>query len=90
MKNKHNPWILVLFLMAGALIGSFAGEYLSRFPYLAWMSFGGATGYRNLFAFSMNPLLDIRVLKLGLDVSLSINAGSIIGMILGILAYIKI
>lgn len=90
MKNRRNPWVLFLLLLAGAMIGSFAGEALAGFPYFSWVSFGGSNGYRDLFAFSMHPLLDIRVLKLGFDVSLSVNAGSIVGMILGILVYIKV
>lgn len=90
MRNKHNPWVLVVLLMAGTLAGSLAGEFLSQLPYMKWISFGGIDGYRNLFSFSMQPALDLRALKLGLDFSLSVNAGSILGMILGLIAYIRI
>ena len=90
MRNKRNPWVLVVFLLAGALIGGVAGEFLSRFTYFTWMSFGGVDGYRDLFAFSMNPALDLRVLKFGFDVALGVNAGSILGMILAILIFIKV
>ncbi|MCX7711355.1 MAG: DUF4321 domain-containing protein [Clostridia bacterium] len=89
MKNRRNPWVLLLLLLAGALIGGIAGEALVRFPYFQWVSFGGVNGYRDLFAFSMHPALDLRVLKFGFDLSLSINAGSIVGMILGILVYLR-
>jgi len=90
MRNKRNAWVLLILLISGAVIGGLAGEALSRNEFFSWMSFGGVNGYRNLISFSLNPLIDARVLRLGFDFSLSINAGSIIGMLLGILAYTRL
>lgn len=90
MRKKRNPWILLLLILFGALIGGLIGEFLSKYAYFTWMSFGGATGYKNLFAFSLDPAIDFRVIKFGFNVALGINAGSILGMILGILVFLKI
>lgn len=90
MRSRRNPWLLVVLLMAGALIGGICGELLSGYRYFGWMSFGGVNGYRELFSFSLSPAVDLRVLRLGFDLSLKINAGSIIGMLLGFLVFLKL
>lgn len=89
MRNRKNPLILIILLLVGALAGGILGEFLSRYGYFSWMSFGGVNGYKDLFAFSMNPAMDFRVIRFGFDVALKVNAGSIVGMILGILVFIK-
>jgi len=90
MRGKRNPWLLVVLLLAGALIGGFVGEFLSRYPYFTWISFGGTNGYRELFGFSFTPLIDSGTLRLGFDVALRINAGSILGMIISILIFLRL
>ena len=90
MRNRRSPWLFVLLLLAGALVGGLMGEYLSRFAYFSWMSFGGVNGYRDLFAFSLHPALDVRVLRLGFDVALGINGGSILGMLLAIILFFRL
>lgn len=90
MRNKRSPWFLIIFLLFGALIGGFVGQLLSQYPYFAWMSLGGANGYRHLFSFSLDPAFDFHVIRLGFNMVLRINVGSIIGMILGVLIFMKI
>lgn len=90
MRGKRNAWLLLILLLFGALAGGLVGEALSGYEYLRWMSFGGTDGYRNLFAFSLDPLFDTRVLKFGFNMALRINAGSILGMLAGIFVYSKI
>lgn len=90
MRGRRNTWILITLLLAGALAGGLMGEFMSKYPYFEWMSFGGVNGYRELVAISLNPLIDAGVLKLGIDFALRINAGSIIGMIIGVLVFSRI
>lgn len=90
MRSRRNPWILCLLLLVGALVGGVAGEFLSQYPFFKWMSFGGANGYKDLFAFSLNPALDVRVLRFGFDFALRINAGSILGIILAIILFLRV
>ena len=89
MRNRRSPWVLLLLILAGALIGGVAGGILARYPSLAWISLGGANGYRELLAFSMNPLVDTHVIRLGFEFALRVNAGSLLGMILGIILYTR-
>lgn len=89
MRTKRSPWVLFLLLMAGALIGGVAGEYLSQLPYMDWMSFGGVNGYRDLFAVNLDPAFDIRILRFGVDFALKVNAGSLIGIAAGIILFFR-
>ena len=89
MRNRKSPWIMLLLILAGALIGGIAGGILAKYPSLAWISLGGANGYRELIAFSMNPLVDTHVIRLGFEFALRVNAGSLLGMILGIILYTR-
>lgn len=90
MRNRKNPWILVILLLAGAIIGGFAGELLSRYPYFAWMGLGEPGGYKELFAFTLNPAINTGIMRLGFDFALRINAGSIVGMILSVIAFLRL
>lgn len=89
MRNRKSPWTLIILLLSGALLGGIAGELLSQYPFFSWVSLGGTSGYRELFAFSLNPLLDTHVIRLGIDFAFRINAVSLLGMILGTFIYVK-
>lgn len=89
LRNKKSPWVLLLLILAGALIGGIAGGILSQYPSLAWVSLGGTNGYLELFAFSMNPLVDTHVIRLGFEFAFRVNAGSLLGIILGIIIYVR-
>ena len=89
MRNKRNLGILVILLFAGALAGGIAGEFLAQYKNFGWMSFGQVGGYRELFSFSLHPALDLHVIKFGFDFALRVNMGSIIGMILGALLFMR-
>lgn len=90
MRNKRSPWLLIVLILSGALIGGLLSEFLAGNSFFAWMSFGGTNGYRELFSFAFNPLVDSGVIRLGFDLTLRVNAGSILGMILGVLIYMKV
>ena len=90
MRNGRNPWLLVILLLFGALIGGFAGQVLSHYPYFAFMSFGGVNGYRDLFSFSLDPAFDFGIIRFGFNVALKVNAGSVMGMILALILFLKI
>ena len=89
MRNRKSPWVLLITLLVGALVGCIAGELLSGYSGFGWIGLGGANGYRELFSFSLNPLVDTHFMRLGFDVALRINAGSLLGIVLGILVYAK-
>ncbi len=88
MKKNKNALILIILVLMGSLIGGLIGELLSRYPYMAWLSLGGKNGYNDFFSFSLNTI-NLGIIKFGFNLSMRINVGSIIGMITGILIFVK-
>jgi len=86
MKNRRNPRNLVILLMVGALIGGILAEVLSQNAYLSWLNLGGQ---KDLFSLTLNPAIDLRVLRFGFDIAFRVSVGSILGMVLGLLVYFK-
>ncbi|MDD4496408.1 MAG: DUF4321 domain-containing protein [Eubacteriales bacterium] len=89
MRKSKSVWLLIVLVLLGATIGGFIGQLLSKYEFFSWMSLGGSSGYRELFSFSFNPLFDAHVLSMDFGMTLRVNAGSIIGMILAIILYYK-
>lgn len=83
MKEK-NIWILLLFLLAGLVVGGLLGKLASEIPWLWWLS------YEQEFGLSTPLVLDLNVLKLTFGLVIKINVASIIGMILAVFIYKKI
>ena len=82
-KDK-NIWILIVFILAGLVIGGLLGKLASNVPWLWWLY------YEQEFGLS-NPLnLDLSVLNITFGLMFRINVSSIIGMILAIFIYKKI
>ncbi len=81
MKGKTSPWILLLLLLVGAVLGSLLWSLLT--PYLPEafaksLSVGSTAG----------PLqLDLDVFVLTLGFVLKVNIGSALGMILAAIIY---
>ena len=82
--REKNIWILLVFLLAGLVIGGLLGEFASSVSWLGWLSYEKQFGLEN-------PLvLDLSVVKLTFGLMFKINVASIIGMILAIFIYKKI
>ena len=82
--REKNIWILLVFLLAGLVVGGLLGKLASNIPWLWWLSFEEEFGL-------VNPLvLDLNVLKLTFGLMLKINVASIIGMILAVFIYKKV
>ena len=82
--REKNIWILLVFLLAGLVVGGLLGRLASSVSWLWWLSYEQEFGLEN-------PLiLDLSVLKLTFGLMFKINVASIIGMILAIFIYKKI
>ncbi len=82
--KEKNIWILLVFLLAGLVIGGLLGKLASGVPWLWWLS------YEQSFGLESPLLLDFKVLELTLGLMLNINVASIIGMGLAIFIYKKV
>lgn len=82
--REKNIWILLVFLLAGLVVGGLLGKLAADVPWLWWLSYEQQFGLEN-------PLvLDLSVIKLTFGLMFKINVASIIGMILAIFIYKKI
>ena len=76
-------WILIIFLLAGLVIGGLLGELASKIDFLWWLSYGQEFGLTE-------PLqLDLGVVRLTFAVIFKINIASIIGVIISMIIYRK-
>lgn len=81
MTTKDKGWVLVLFVLAGLVIGGLLGEIASRVEFLWWLAYGQEFGLSN-------PLqVDLGVIKFAFSIMLRINIASIIGMTLAIFIF---
>ncbi len=82
--REKNIWILLVFLLAGLVIGGLIGKLASGVQGLWWLS------YEQQFGLETPFVLDLSVLKITFGLMVKINVSSIIGMILAIFIYKKI
>lgn len=82
--KEKNIWLLLVFLLAGLVIGGLLGKLASSVSWLWWLS------YEQEFGLESPIVLDLNVLKLTFGLMLKINVASIIGMILAVFIYKKI
>ena len=82
-KDK-NFWILLVFLLAGLVIGGLLGKLAEGVNWLWWLSYGREFGLSN-------PLtLDLYVLKITFSFMININVASIIGIAIAIFWYRRV
>lgn len=82
--KEKNIWILLVFLLAGLVVGGLLGRLASSVSWLWWLS------YEQEFGLETPLVLDFNVLKLTFGLMFKINIASIIGMVLSIFIYKKI
>ena len=82
--REKNIWILLVFLLAGLVMGGLLGKLAAEIPWLWWLAYGQEFGLQNPI------ILDLNVLKITFGVSFNINIASIIGMILSVFIYKKV
>lgn len=82
--RDKNIWILIVFILAGLVIGGLLGELASKVDFLWWLSYGQSFGLTEPVA------LDLNIIKLTFGFQLRINIASIIGMAIAIFIYRKV
>lgn len=80
-RSSKNTWALFLLLLCGIVLGGFIGTLTKNISALSWLSYGQSFGLDS-------PLvLNLGVIALTFGLSIKITIGSIIGMLIGALAY---
>lgn len=83
-RGGKNTRSLFLFLLAGIVLGGFAGYYLGELPYFTWLNYG------NDFGLTSPLVLELGILNLQFGLLIRFNVAGILGMVIGILIYKKI
>lgn len=81
MKEKKNGWTLFLLILAGIVLGGFAGSLAAGVSGLDWLNYGQSFGLEE----SMVLTLGFLVLTFGLTIKITI--AGIFGIVLAILIY---
>lgn len=80
MKYK-NCWVLLLLMLAGVVLGGFAGNIFQGISWLSWLNFGQSFGFEN-------PLIiNFGILVITFGINIKITMASIIGMVIALIAY---
>ncbi len=82
--KEKNIWILIIFILAGIVVGGLLGDIAGRSPGLWWLSYGQS------FGLSEPLTLDLSVIKFSFSLLIKLNISSIIGMILAVFIYRKV
>lgn len=81
MKEKKNGWTLFLLILAGIVLGGFAGSLAAGVSGLDWLNYGQSFGLEEPMVLTLGFL----VLTLGLTIKITI--AGIFGIVLAILIY---
>ncbi len=81
--RERNMWILLLFLLAGIVLGGLLGEIAGEIDFLWWL------GYGQTFGLTDPLVLDLKVLTLTFALQFKINIASIIGVAVALFVYRK-
>jgi len=82
--RDKNIWILLVFLLAGLVLGGLLGEIASKIDFLWWLSYGESFGLAS-------PIeLDLNVITITFGLRFKMNVASIIGMAIAVFVYRKV
>lgn len=88
-RRSRSTLLFFIFILVGGVLGGILGEILSQIQGLAWIKMGGANGYRELFSFSYDPLINTNLIRFGISLTIRVNFGNLIGIIIGALLYLR-
>lgn len=80
LKSK-NTCILIIFILAGLVIGGLIGDIATKIDFLNWLSYGQEFGLESPI------VLNLSIIKLTFACMIKINLASIIGIVIAILIY---
>ncbi len=80
--NRKNAWALFLLVLVGIVLGGFIGSLAANVSFLSWLNFGYSFGVP-----AEAMVIDLKVIVLTFKLVLNITVSSIIGVVIGIVAY---
>jgi len=81
--SARNPWVLLVLVLMGVVLGGFLGSLAEGVSFLQWLNYGQSFGIGQ-----SNPVvLDLGVLVITFGLSIRITIAGILGVVLAILIY---
>lgn len=81
--RDKNIWILILFILAGIVVGGLIGEFASSIDFLWWL------GYGQGFGLAEPVVLNLNIITLTFGIQFKLNIASIIGIGVALFIYRK-
>ena len=79
--GSKNPWILLVLMLAGIVLGGFLGTLTQNMESLSWLNYGQS------FGLDSPIVLDLGIMILTFGLSIKITIASIIGLIIAAIVY---
>lgn len=84
--KSGRPWVLLLLMLSGIVIGSFLGYLTKDISWLSWLDYGLTFGIGN----SGGTLVDLGVITLTFGLTIKISIASILGVVIAFFVYRKL
>lgn len=79
--GSKSPWILLVLMLAGIVLGGFIGTLTQNTPALSWLNYGQS------FGLDSPIILNLGILVITFGLSIKITIASIIGLVLAAIIY---
>lgn len=79
--GNKNAWVLLLLMLSGIVLGSFAATLTQNVAGFSWLSFGQS------FGLDSPIVLNLGILIITFGLSIKITIGSIIGLLIAAVIY---
>jgi len=79
--GSKSPWVLLIMMLAGIVLGGFIGTLTQDMPTLSWLNYGQSFGLDSPIVLN----LGIMIITFGLSIKITI--ASILGLVLAAIIY---
>ncbi len=81
--SSRNPWVLLILMLAGVVLGGFLGSLAEGVSFLKWLNYGQSFG----LGINSPVVLNLGILVITFGLSIKITVAGILGIIIAILIY---
>ena len=82
--RDKSRWVLIVFILAGLVIGGLLGDIASKVDFLWWL------GYGQEFGLTSPVELNLSIVQISFALLFKINIASIIGVIISLIIYHRV
>lgn len=79
--GSKSPWILLVMMLAGIVLGGFIGTLTQDMPALGWLNYGQS------FGLDSPIILNLGIMIITFGLSIKITIASILGLVLAAIIY---